>query len=70
MFNEGIDLKTVDCIIFLEDKKSIRNIIQNIGRSLRLDDSKILMNGNYKKSIICVPFGMSCDIDYETTIDI
>ena len=40
LFNEGVDLPSVDTILFLRPTESLTIFIQQLGRGLRLDDDK------------------------------
>lgn len=44
VLSEGIDIKCVDTVVFVSPKKSIVDIIQCIGRCLRLYNGKIISN--------------------------
>ena len=44
IFTEGVDIKEVDCVCFVDNKISVIDIIQSIGRCLRKSDDKKLGN--------------------------
>jgi hypothetical protein len=48
MFDEGVSIPIIDSILFGEERDSENIIVQNIGRALRLHDSK-------KKAIVILP---------------
>ena len=55
MFNEGVDIKTLDMVMFLRPTESSTIFLQQLGRGLRLDKNKKYVNvldfiGNYKKA--------------------
>ncbi|WP_194189531.1 DEAD/DEAH box helicase family protein [Clostridium chrysemydis] len=57
MFNEGVDIKTVDMVIFLRPTESQTIFLQQLGRGLRKAKGKEYVNvldfiGNFKKSNI------------------
>ncbi|MGL4873123.1 MAG: DEAD/DEAH box helicase family protein [Clostridium sp.] len=54
MFNEGVDIKSLDMVMFLRPTESQTVFLQQLGRGLRLDKNKEYVNvldfiGNYKK---------------------
>ena len=49
LLSEGIDISSIDCVVFMNDTNSKREIIQRVGRCIRKD-------GNKKKGIVCIPF--------------
>lgn len=54
IFNEGIDIKAIDLILFLRPTESAIVFLQQLGRGLRLDKEKDFLTvldfvGNYKK---------------------
>lgn len=60
MFNEGIDVKNVDMVMFLRPTQSPTVFLQQLGRGLRKDKDKNYLNvldfiGNYKKANL-VPY--------------
>lgn len=60
MFNEGIDVKSVDMVMFLRPTESPTVFLQQLGRGLRKDVEKKYLNvldfiGNYKKANL-IPF--------------
>ena len=44
IFTEGVDIKEVDCVCFVDNKISVIDIIQSIGRCLRKSENKKLGN--------------------------
>ncbi|MGL5411362.1 DEAD/DEAH box helicase family protein [Cetobacterium sp.] len=55
MFNEGVDIKSLDMVMFLRPTESSTVFLQQLGRGLRLDKDKEYVNvldfiGNYKKA--------------------
>ncbi|MBP1888660.1 superfamily II DNA or RNA helicase [Clostridium moniliforme] len=55
MFNEGVDIKSLDMVMFLRPTESQTVFMQQLGRGLRLDKNKEYVNvldfiGNYKKA--------------------
>lgn len=55
MFNEGLDIKSIDMVIFSRPTESPTVFLQQLGRSLRKDKNKKYLNvldfiGNYKKA--------------------
>lgn len=69
MFNEGIDIKLVDTVMFLRPTQSPTIFLQQLGRGLRLCNGKSCLNvldfiGNYKKSEM-IPYLLSGDIKKE-----
>ncbi|MGL5415788.1 MAG: DEAD/DEAH box helicase family protein [Clostridium sp.] len=55
MFNEGVDIKSLDMVMFLRPTESQTVFLQQLGRGLRLDKNKEYVNvldfiGNYKKA--------------------
>ena len=60
MFNEGLDVKSIDMVMFLRPTESPTIFLQQLGRGLRKDKSKKYLNvldfiGNYKKANL-VPY--------------
>lgn len=55
---EGIDIPCVDCIVFADKKESTVQIVQGMGRSLRLYDGK-------DKSLIIIPILVSSKEDLD-----
>ena len=60
MFNEGLDVKNVDMVMFLRPTQSPTIFLQQLGRGLRKDKNKKYLNvldfiGNYKKANL-VPY--------------
>lgn len=62
--NEGLDIDTINCICFCEPKKSIVDIIQNIGRITR-NKKRIKY---YKKPLIIIP--TSNNYNYKVIFDV
>lgn len=63
MFNEGLDVKSIDMVMFLRPTESPTIFLQQLGRGLRKDKDKNYLNvldfiGNYKKANL-VPFLLS-----------
>lgn len=63
MFNEGLDVKSIDMVMFLRPTESPTVFLQQLGRGLRKDTEKNYLNvldfiGNYKKANL-VPFLLS-----------
>ena len=55
MFNEGLDIKSIDMVMFLRPTESPTIFLQQLGRGLRHDKDKNYLNvldfiGNYKKA--------------------
>ncbi|MGL5693520.1 MAG: DEAD/DEAH box helicase family protein [Peptostreptococcaceae bacterium] len=55
MFNEGLDVKSIDMVMFLRPTESPTVFLQQLGRGLRKDKNKNYLNvldfiGNYKKA--------------------
>ena len=55
MFNEGLDIKSIDMVMFLRPTESPTVFLQQLGRGLRKDKNKNYLNvldfiGNYKKA--------------------
>lgn len=60
MFNEGLDIKNIDMVLFLRPTESPTIFLQQLGRGLRKDGNKRYLNvldfiGNYKKANL-IPF--------------
>ncbi|MCH1959930.1 DEAD/DEAH box helicase family protein [Romboutsia hominis] len=60
MFNEGLDIKSIDMVMFLRPTESPTIFLQQLGRGLRKDKNKKYLNvldfiGNYKKANL-VPY--------------
>ena len=69
MFNEGVDIPSIDTVLFLRPTQSPTVFLQQLGRGLRKDKNKEYLTvldfiGNYKKANL-VPFLLS-DTDYST----
>ena len=63
MFNEGLDIPSIDMVMFLRPTQSPTIFLQQLGRGLRKSKDKYYLNvldfiGNYKKSNL-VPFLLS-----------
>lgn len=63
MFNEGLDVKSIDMVMFLRPTESPTVFLQQLGRGLRKDKNKKYLNvldfiGNYKKANL-VPYLLS-----------
>ncbi|WP_454055304.1 DEAD/DEAH box helicase family protein [Clostridium sp. Marseille-Q7071] len=66
MFNEGLDITSVDMVMFLRPTESSTIFLQQLGRGLRRHKNKKYVNvldfiGNYKKANL-IPFFLSGDI--------
>lgn len=66
MFNEGLDITSVDMVMFLRPTESPTVFLQQLGRGLRRHKDKTYVNvldfiGNYKKANL-VPFFLSGDV--------
>lgn len=69
IFNEGIDIKCVNQVIFLRETESSIIFIQQLGRGLRLHDGKeylVVLDfiGNYKTDFL-IPSTLSQNYNYE-----
>ncbi len=69
IFNEGIDIKCVNQVIFLRQTESSIIFIQQLGRGLRLDQNKdylVVLDfiGNYKTDFL-IPTALSQNNNYE-----
>ena len=69
MFNEGVDIPSVDSVLFLRPTQSPTIFLQQLGRGLRTAENKKYLTvldfiGNYKKANL-VPFLLS-GYDYDT----
>ena len=69
MFNEGVDIPSIDAVLFLRPTQSPTIFLQQLGRGLRKSVNKKYLTvldfiGNYKKANL-VPFILS-DTDYDT----
>ena len=63
MFNEGVDIPSIDSILFLRPTESPTIFLQQLGRGLRIAENKEYLTvldfiGNYKKANL-VPFLLS-----------
>lgn len=63
MFNEGIDIPSLDMVLFLRPTESPTIFLQQLGRGLRKDKDKVYLNvldfiGNFRKANL-VPFLLS-----------
>ncbi|WP_291581609.1 DEAD/DEAH box helicase family protein [Clostridium sp. UBA6640] len=66
MFNEGLDITSIDMVMFLRPTESPTIFLQQLGRGLRRHKDKTYVNvldfiGNYKKANL-IPFFLSGDI--------
>ncbi|WP_253288678.1 DEAD/DEAH box helicase family protein [Intestinibacter bartlettii] len=57
MFNEGVDIKDIDLVMFLRPTESQTVFLQQLGRGLRISKNKKYLNvldfiGNYKKAYL------------------
>ncbi len=69
MFNEGVDIPSIDTVLFLRPTQSPTIFLQQLGRGLRKSENKKYLTvldfiGNYKKANL-VPFLLS-GIEYDT----
>lgn len=69
MFNEGVDIPSIDTVLFLRPTQSPTIFLQQLGRGLRKDENKKYLTvldfiGNYKKANMA-PFLLS-GYDYNT----
>lgn len=69
MFNEGLDVPSIDTVLFLRPTQSPTIFLQQLGRGLRKSENKKFLTvldfiGNYKKANL-VPFLLS-GTDYDT----
>lgn len=73
MFNEGLDIKSIDMVLFLRPTESPTVFLQQLGRGLRQDGEKEYLNvldfiGNYKKANL-IPFllkGSRAELNHNT----
>lgn len=70
MFNEGLDIPSIDTVLFLRPTQSPTIFLQQLGRGLRKDENKKYLTildfiGNYKKANL-IPFLLS-GYDYDST---
>lgn len=68
IFNEGIDIPKVNQVVMLRPTESAIVFIQQLGRGLRINDSKeyvvvIDIIGNYEKNFL-IPIALSGDMSY------
>ena len=71
MFNEGLDIKAVDMVMFLRPTQSPTVFLQQLGRGLRRNKGKEYLNvldfiGNYKKANL-IPFFLSGQYESDET---
>lgn len=71
MFNEGVDIPTIDSVLFLRPTESPTIFLQQLGRGLRTAENKKYLTvldfiGNYKKANL-VPFLLSDTYDNYAT---
>jgi len=69
MFNEGVDIPSIDTVLFLRPTQSPTVFLQQLGRGLKISENKKYLTvldfiGNYKKANL-VPFLLSGN-DYDT----
>lgn len=72
LFNEGVDIPTVDLVMFLRPTESMTVFMQQLGRGLRLYPSKPWLTvldfiGNYRNAHYKLPFLVGHDLDQELT---
>jgi superfamily II DNA or RNA helicase/HKD family nuclease/predicted house-cleaning noncanonical NTP pyrophosphatase (MazG superfamily) len=70
LFNEGVDIPTVDLVMFLRPTESMTVFMQQLGRGLRLHPSKPSLTvldfiGNYRNAHFKLPFLVGHDFDQE-----
>lgn len=63
ILGEGFDCKQLDFIVFVDDKNSVTDIVQNIGRIMRKDKNK-----DKKKGIIIIPVVIDEDTDVSSLV--
>ncbi len=74
MFNEGVDIPSIDSVLFLRPTQSPTIFLQQLGRGLRKSENKAYLTvldfiGNYKKANL-VPFLLSgYDYDVKTLLN-
>lgn len=71
MFNEGVDIPSIDSVLFLRPTESPTIFLQQLGRRLRIAENKEYLTvrdfiGNYKKANL-VPFLLSDNYNNYTT---
>ena len=71
MFNEGVDIPSIDSVLFLRPTESPTIFLQQLGRGLRIAENKEYLTvldfiGNYKKANL-VPFLLSDNYNKYTT---
>jgi len=72
LFNEGVDIPSIDLVMFLRPTESMTVFMQQLGRGLRLHPSKPSLTvldfiGNYRNAHFKLPFLVGHDIDQELT---
>ena len=70
MFNEGLDVPSVDLVMFLRPTESPTVFLQQLGRGLRKSKGKEYLNvldfiGNYKKANLIRKLNYINDVNYE-----
>ena len=70
LFNEGVDIPTVDLVLFLRPTESMTVFMQQLGRGLRLHPSKASLTvldfiGNYRNAHFKLPFLVGHDLDQD-----
>jgi superfamily II DNA or RNA helicase/HKD family nuclease/predicted house-cleaning noncanonical NTP pyrophosphatase (MazG superfamily) len=70
LFNEGVDIPTVDLVMFLRPTESMTVFMQQLGRGLRLHPVKSALTvldfiGNYRNAHFKLPFLMGHDLDQD-----
>jgi hypothetical protein len=70
LFNEGVDIPTVDLVMFLRPTESMTVFMQQLGRGLRLHPSKASLTvldfiGNYRNAHFKLPFLVGHDLDQD-----
>lgn len=75
MFNEGVDIPSLDMVLFLRPTESPTVFMQQLGRGLRWDKNKKYLNildfiGNYKNACLIPAFLASAVSSYDRKINI
>ena len=70
LFNEGVDIPTVDLVMFLRPTESMTVFTQQLGRGLRLHPTKASLTvldfiGNYRNAHFKLPFLVGHDMDQD-----
>ena len=75
LFNEGVDIPRVDLVLFLRPTESMTVFIQQLGRGLRLDESKKYLTvldfiGNYRRAQFKLPFLVGLEDEESTSLQL